>query len=94
MSKLPLDNFNEIINSSKISLELSPITKKELFVNGSAAPLGVQPTRDDNSNNICICTEFMKRDINYLICNHCKFNDELVSWKKKDQFIFDVFCGK
>ena len=93
MSKLPLDNFNEIINSSKISLELSPITKKELFVNGSAAPLGVQPTRNDNSNNICICTEFMKRNINFLICDQCRCDDELIPLKRKDQFIFHVFSN-
>jgi len=87
-SKLTIHNFKESNAIELESFKLYPNKKKESFVNDSLA----QPTVDDTPDDNCLCTEFMKRNINFLICDQCRC-DDLIQWKTKDQFIFEVFSN-
>ena len=79
-SKLTIDNFEESTMELE-SFKLYPNQKKESSVNDSLA----QPTVDDTPDDSCFCTEFMKRNINFLICDQCR-SDDLIQWKTKDLF--------
>lgn len=83
-SKLTIEESTMEIESFK----LYPNQKEESSVNDSLA----QPTVDDTPDDSCFCTEFMKRNINFLICDQCR-SDDLIQWKTKDQFIFEVFSN-
>ena len=89
-SKLTIYNFKESTMELESFKLYPPNEKKESFVNDS---LAAQPTVDDTSDDSCLCTEFMKRNINFLICDQCRCDDELIPLKRKDQFIFHVFSN-